>query len=180
LASTTPAKGDDLGTEVKELRRLVERLNERVERLESALAGKENGANNPAAVNPSPGGATPPTSAAASAAASRPLLLPTPAFSLAPKPAATPFAGVQALSPTEQATFPALRVSLRDQWRGVHRGMTREQVDGVLGPPTRVLEINSKPLWYYEYSFGAGSVAFSQEGLVEDWQRPPLGSFGLW
>lgn len=76
--------------------------------------------------------------------------------------------------------YPALLVSLRDQWRGVHRGMTKEQIGSVLGPPTRMLEINSKPLWYYEYTFGAGSVAFSQEGLVEDWQRPPLGLFGLW
>ena len=44
--------------------------------------------------------------------------------------------------------YPALLVSLRDQWRGVHRGMTKEQIGSVLGPPTRMLEINSKPLWY--------------------------------
>ena len=58
--------------------------------------------------------------------------------------------------------------------------MTKEQIGSVLGPPTRMLEINSKPLWYYQYTFGAGSVAFTQEGVVEDWQRPPLGLFGLW
>jgi hypothetical protein len=58
--------------------------------------------------------------------------------------------------------------------------MTREEIAALLGPPSRTLEANSKPLWYYEYEAGSGSVAFTQEGYVEDWQRPPLGLWGLW
>ena len=184
-ASVTSAGADDLTTQLKELRQLIERLDKRVERLENKLGnnqGPEESSGHPAASNAAPSAApTIPIAPAASASTNRLLPLPTPAFSLVPKGEPTPFPALgSAPSTAEPVPYPALRVSLRDQWRGVHRGMTRDQIGTVLGPPTRVLEINAKPLWYYEYTFGAGSVAFSQEGLVEDWQRPPLGLFGLW
>jgi hypothetical protein len=184
-ASVTSAGADDMATEIKELRQLIERLDKRVERLESKVGNNrepEASPAPPAVSNFAPSGApTLPTAPTTSATTARPLLFVTPPLSLAPKAEPTPFPAMgSAASKAEPVPYPALRVSLRDQWRGVHRGMTREEIGSVLGPPTRMLEINSKPLWYYEYTFGAGSVAFSQEGLVEDWQRPPLGLFGLW
>jgi hypothetical protein len=185
VASATAAGADDLTTEIKELRQLIERLDKRVESLENRLGSNREPADSSrgSAVSGSTPSAVPTTPIAPTASAPTLQLFahPTPGYALLPKVQPTPF---PALGPSGRATepvpFPALRVSLRDQWRGVHRGMTKEQIGSVLGPPTRMLEINSKPLWYYEYTFGAGSVAFTQEGVVEDWQRPPLGLFGLW
>jgi hypothetical protein len=185
VASVTSAGADDVASQIKELRQLIERLDKRIERLESKLgSNREPGdSSGGPAVGSSAPSAVPTTPIAPTASAPTIQLFahPTPGYALLPKVEPTPF---PALGPSASAAapvpFPALRVSLRDQWRGVHRGMTKEQIGSVLGPPTRMLEINSKPLWYYEYTFGAGSVAFSQEGLVEDWQRPPLGLFGLW
>jgi SmpA / OmlA family len=184
-ASVGSAWADDLTTQIKELRQLIERLEKRVERLESATGSSREPADvsGRSAVGNSAPNAMPTTPIAPTASAPTIQLLPhqPSGFALLPKLEPTPFpAQGSAASAAEPIPYPALRVSLRDQWRGVHRGMTREQVGSVLGPPTRVLDINSKPLWYYEYTFGAGSVAFTQEGVVEDWQRPPLGLFGLW
>lgn len=184
VASVTPAGADDVATEIKELRQLIERLDKRIERLESKLgSNREPGVSS----GPAVGGFAPsavPTIPIAPTASGPTIQLfghPTPGYALLPKVEPTPFpAPGSSASAAEPVPFPALRVSLRDQWRGVHRGMTKEQIGSVLGPPTRMLEINTKPLWYYEYTFGAGSVAFTQEGVVEDWQRPPLGLFGLW
>jgi hypothetical protein len=184
VASVTSVGADDLATQIKELRQLIERLDKRVERLESKLgSNREPGdsSGGPSVTSSAPSTVPTPIAPTASAPTIQLFAQPTPRYALLPKVEPTPF---PALGPSASAAapvpFPALRVSLRDQWRGVHRGMTKEQIGSVLGPPTRMLEINSKPLWYYEYTFGAGSVAFSQEGLVEDWQRPPLGLFGLW
>ena len=185
VASVAAAGADDLSTEVKELRQLIERLDKRIERLENKFEGKQeqnDSSSRPPVTSSAPSAV--PTVPPASTASGPTLQLfahPTPGYALLPKVEPTPFPALgPSASKAEPVPYPALRVSLRDQWRGVNRGMTKDQIGSVLGPPTRMLEINSKPLWYYEYPFGAGSVAFSQEGLVEDWQRPPLGLFGLW
>ena len=185
VASVTSAGADDVATQIKELRQLIERLDKRIERLESKVEGKQeqsDSSNRPPVTSSAPSVApTIPPASTASAPTIQLLAHPTPGYALLPKVEPTPFPAMgHAGSAAEPVPYPALRVSLRDQWRGVHRGMTKDQIGSVLGPPTRMLEINSKPLWYYEYTFGAGSVAFSQEGLVEDWQRPTLGLFGLW
>jgi hypothetical protein len=184
VASVTSAGADDVANQVKELRQLIERLDKRIERLESKVEGKQEqseGSKTSPVTSSAPSRApTVPPASTASAPTIQLLAHPTPAYALLPKVEPTPFPAMGPPASAEPVPYPALRVSLRDQWRGVHRGMTKDQIGSVLGPPTRMLEINSKPLWYYEYTFGAGSVAFSQEGLVEDWQRPPLGLFGLW
>ena len=74
---------------------------------------------------------------------------------------------------------PAAKTSLtpetiREHWHSLERGMTDHTVNGLLGAPTRSFKLNNKLVWYYDYEeVGRGSVMFSEDGLVTDWQAPP-------
>ena len=66
--------------------------------------------------------------------------------------------------------------ALRESWSHVEKGMTKEQIQEVLGPPTKELTINSKLVWYYYYAgIGGSSVFFNGDGRVSSHQRPTVG-----
>ncbi len=62
-------------------------------------------------------------------------------------------------------------------WGALKRGMSPGQVRILLGAPSRQMEINDgHRLWYYTYPGPRnGSVMFSRDGVVSDWQHPPFG-----
>jgi hypothetical protein len=69
--------------------------------------------------------------------------------------------------------------SISRRWRTLERGMTAEAVEGLLGLPQRVIEVDSKIVWYYRYpNIGAGSVVFNPDKRVSGWQKPPF--HGWW
>lgn len=66
--------------------------------------------------------------------------------------------------------------ALRESWSHVENGMTRAQIQEVLGPPTNELTINGKLVWYYHYTgIGGSSVFFNGDGRVSSHQRPTVG-----
>ena len=69
--------------------------------------------------------------------------------------------------------------SISQRWRTLERGMTVEEVEALLGLPQRVIEVDSKIVWYYRYpNVGAGSVVFDPDKRVSGWQKPPF--HGWW
>jgi len=66
--------------------------------------------------------------------------------------------------------------ALRESWSRVKKGMTKAQIQELLGPPTNELTINSKLVWYYYYAgIGGSSVFFNDDGHVSSLQRPTVG-----
>lgn len=64
--------------------------------------------------------------------------------------------------------------TIRENWHTLEKGMSNQQVNSLLGAPTRSFKLNNKLVWYYDYAgIGRGSVMFSQQGQVTDWQKPP-------
>lgn len=71
------------------------------------------------------------------------------------------------------------KVSIPQRWRILKRGMAPEEVEALLGQPQRVIEVDSKVVWYYRYpNVGAGSVVFTPDKRVSGWQKPPF--HGWW
>lgn len=69
--------------------------------------------------------------------------------------------------------------SISQRWRTLERGMTAEAVEALLGLPQRVIEVDSKIVWYYRYpNVGAGSVVFTADKRLAGWQKPPF--HGWW
>lgn len=67
-------------------------------------------------------------------------------------------------------------VTLKRNWSQVVPGITREEVQALLGAPGNVLRIDGTPVWYYVYpGIGRGSVFFREDGTVSSRQSPPLG-----
>lgn len=64
--------------------------------------------------------------------------------------------------------------SIRDNWHALKRGMSDQDVYALIGAPTSRFKLNNAPVWYYDYQgIGRGSVMFSKEGKLIDWQAPP-------
>jgi len=98
-----------------------------------------------------------------------------------PETQAAPEMGRPAPAAPQSATAPPPIQSLRENRRAIRRRMAEDDVTRLLGAPTRLLQIDSKHVWYYEYpGVGSGSVAFDSNSRVDDWQHPPLGLWGLW
>jgi hypothetical protein len=66
---------------------------------------------------------------------------------------------------------------LRDRWQSVKRGMTTQEIETLLGRPTRTMKLTPKTIWYYSYTdTGNGSVVFTDDSVI-DWQSPPLNTW---
>jgi outer membrane murein-binding lipoprotein Lpp len=97
-------------------------------------------------------------------------------------PAASSPPTVAVAPPAAAAPVPEERpAALRQQWRNVTYGMTFEEVDKLLGDPQRTIHESPKTVWYYSYpDIGSGSVVFTQDSGVTDWQAPPFGNWAFW
>ena len=82
---------------------------------------------------------------------------------------------VSSTSPGTSAASPALSPeTIRENWHTLEKGMSNQKVNSLLGAPTRSFKLNNKLVWYYDYQgVGRGSVMFSEQGQVTDWQTPP-------
>lgn len=107
----------------------------------------------------------PPPAPAAATGAAVPGTRPAAPASAAATPVPAPPSNAKVLTP-----------QIKENWRALKRGMSADQVRGLLGAPSRRLEINGQPLWYYYYTgTGGGSVMFSDSAMVVSWQHPPFG-----
>ena len=71
--------------------------------------------------------------------------------------------------------------AVRDGWKKLKSGLTREEVKGLLGAPPRTFILDGKLVWYYNYpAAGSGSVMFDANGHVVGHQAPPFNGFGLY
>jgi len=78
-------------------------------------------------------------------------------------------------TPAAPAAVDAL-VALKRNWSQVVPGISRGEVQALLGAPGNVLRIDGTPVWYYVYpGIGRGSVFFREDGTVSSRQAPPLG-----
>ncbi|MBI3779221.1 MAG: hypothetical protein HY274_09990 [Gammaproteobacteria bacterium] len=75
---------------------------------------------------------------------------------------------------TPAASAPAPAPSFRETWRGIHDGLTRDEVKKLLGAPQHEFMLSGKRVWYYYYAGeGGGSVFFGEDGRVAGSQAPP-------
>jgi len=75
-------------------------------------------------------------------------------------------------APTAPAPEPA--PSFREAWRGIHDGLTQDEVKKLLGQPQHEFMLSGKRVWYYYYSgVGGGSVLFDDNNRVVGSQEPP-------
>jgi len=86
----------------------------------------------------------------------------------------------------KRAEYEQLATRVTDQWRRLSRGMTRTQVQGLLGAPERVSAGVNIETWYYvwhvtNYPIGpdhpipgvrTGNVTFGRDGRVIAWDEP--------
>jgi len=71
--------------------------------------------------------------------------------------------------------------AVREGWKKVKRGLTREEVKALLGEPQKTFTLDRKLVWYYYYpAVGGGSVMFDSVGHVMGQQAPPFSGFGLY
>ncbi len=150
IGSPLWAADDDMSAvrqDIKALKDAVERLDQHVQDLERRMATAPE-------TRPQP---------AARAAAPEP----------PPARQAAPEAAVAA-----QVRTPSAQTILRNQWQTIKRGTPIRDVEALLGRPDRTVPLPGKTVWYYSYpDIGNGSVVFTDDGEVIDWQAPP---FSTW
>ncbi len=193
VVAAAPVAADD--TETQALRKEVEELKLKVQKLEAqqGIKGEGNQAatSAPAPATPavSPASAvTPPTDTAASptdrardiSSGGQPSE--TSQRAAPPRAAAAASAsGAAAKDKTESnaATPGAASISipvLRESWSHIAKGMSEADVATTLGAPTTQTLINGKRVWYYYYpGIGGGSVFFKGNGQVSSHQAPFIG-----
>jgi len=64
---------------------------------------------------------------------------------------------------------------LRISWGKLRRGLSKTELQQLLGEPVSTLKLDRQILWYYKYpAIGSGSVMFDYSGKVSAWQKPPF------
>jgi hypothetical protein len=153
-----PVAADQTG-ELEQLRQEAAALRQSLDRLDGRIHTLESQSQDPA-----PGKSVEPPA---------PVAVPAPAA--APAPVATPAPAAAAAAVAASASIQPI-VSLRQNWSQVERGMPREKVQSLLGPPEKVLQIDGSTVWYYAYpGIGRGSVFFNGDGKVSGEQSPTFG-----
>lgn len=62
-----------------------------------------------------------------------------------------------------------------ESWARLKEGMTQAQVTELLGKPNTAFRLSGQTVWYYYYrNVGAGSVFFYDDGHVASRQKPPF------
>ena len=90
-----------------------------------------------------------------------------------PPKAALAAAPVRARQPEEEPVVQGPQAQLRLNWSRIDSGMTTDEVSGLLGEPTRRLQLDGRDVWYYSYpALGNGSVFFTNAGHVSSHQSP--------
>jgi hypothetical protein len=148
----TPVWADD--SETQALRKEVEELKQKVQKLQEQQAAK------PASVQPA--SSVPPSPTAA--AKQQPQ-----AASPSPSQHATP---IPVAAPSTTNTI----LALRESWSRVAKNMTEAEILDVLGQPSKETRIDGKLVWYYYYpGIGGASVFFKSNGHVSSHQPPNVG-----
>ncbi|HKK14663.1 MAG TPA: outer membrane protein assembly factor BamE [Gammaproteobacteria bacterium] len=140
----------------------MDQLTRRVKALETQVRQLQNACAGPGAGTTAPSQARPGQAAAAGSAKAGPSAAPAPARQTGSNPSAAKGYPWRA----------------KEQWRSLKADMTADQVENLLGKPSRTFKLNGDTVWYYRYpGVGAGSVMIRSNGSVAGWQRPP---FGWW
>jgi len=65
--------------------------------------------------------------------------------------------------------------ALHMNWKQLQRGLSRAELDQLLGKPYSELTLDQQTLWYYRYpGIGGGSVMLDSNDKVSGWQLPPF------
>lgn len=93
---------------------------------------------------------------------------------------------LQQMTPLKLSSPAALRVQpeltaleevekLGAVWDQLRRGLSKTELQQLLGEPASRLKLEQKILWYYTYpAIGSGSIMFDYSGKVSAWQKPPF------
>jgi outer membrane murein-binding lipoprotein Lpp len=145
-----------LQREVTALSTLVQRLQARVDRLELQASAAAPSASAPLRIAPAITTREPVRAAAG--AVSRDEI------------PATPIAARRIAADSVE---PSPLIQLQGHWAKISTGMTSAEVFGLLGEPTRRLNMDGRTVWYYSYpALGNGSVFFTDAGIVSSRQSP--------
>ena len=140
--------------QLTQLEKKLDALTQRVDRMDARLRALENGKS---AQHNTAAGTTPNSQPAA------------PAATHSAVPAAETAAETAEQSHTSDST-----AALDRAWKALSRGMPQEEVQKLLGEPTRKLHFPPNMVLYYTYrGKGSGSITISSDGRVIDWQHPP-------
>ena len=149
----SPVWADD--AETRALRKEVEELKQKVQKLEEQQAAKPASGQPASSAQPRP-----------AAAAKEPVpqaAAPSPSQHATPIPVAAPSTTTSILA-------------LRESWSRVEKNMSEAEILDVLGQPTKKTRIDGKLVWYYYYpGIGAASVFFKSNGHVSSHQPPNVG-----
>ncbi len=58
------------------------------------------------------------------------------------------------------------------KWRNLRKGLSKSQVKGILGSPSRIQSSVIFETWYYGSGFNGGTVDFDNSGRVNGWSEP--------
>jgi uncharacterized membrane protein len=148
-----PVWADD--SETQALRKEVEELKQKVQKLEEQQAAKPAARQPASSAQPSP-----------AAAAKEPM----------PQAAAPPASQHATPIPVAAPSTTTSILALRESWSRVERNMSEAEILEVLGQPTKKTRIDGKLVWYYYYpGIGAASVFFKSNGHVSSHQPPNVG-----
>jgi hypothetical protein len=77
------------------------------------------------------------------------------------------------LAPPTDVGTPALQWKDKSRWRLLEKGMTKAQVQEILGPPVEIDNSYSAlgEFWYYPDMLN-GEINFDAQGLVKGWREP--------
>ena len=158
------------------MRKEVEELKRRVQKLEEQQAAKPEARRSATSVNRVPGSweAAPQASSPAQQQATAQQTAPPP-----PPPPPTPPDSL--LPPPPPPTGSRLRapntvLALRERWSRVAKKCTQAEISDVLGQPSKEIRIDGKLVWYYYYpGIGGASVFFKRMAMFPVIRRPNVG-----
>ncbi len=92
-----------------------------------------------------------------------------PAENTNPPPAVSP-----AHAASKQSALEELE-NLHTNWKRLRHGLSKSELQQLLGEPASKFKLDRQTLWYYKYpGIGVGSVMLGRDGKVSGWQQPPF------
>lgn len=96
---------------------------------------------------------------------------PLPQVVTVPKPSAKSITPNRPMSTAPAETTPRPKWKELVFWRILSRGISKKEVEEILGEPGKITEMSFQTIWHYNYPYG-GQVTFGQDGKVTSWTEP--------
>lgn len=79
---------------------------------------------------------------------------------------------IAALEAQTQRSNPQKIQLNKNPWRRLQKGMSEEEVEGLLGSPTRIDEFGTFSVWEYNHSSVRGRIQFDAKSGLGSWNEP--------